>query len=715
MPRMMNIGVVAALILCGATAARADPPALFDARVEQIMTEVGVPGMAVAIVEDGVALTRGYGVRRLDTDERVDADTLFQIGSIGKAFTAAALAVLVDRGRIAWDDPVTEHIPYFQMFDPWVTREMTVRDLLVHRSGLGLGAGDLLYIPRTLRSRADIVRALRHIAPATSFRSGYAYDNVLYVVAGQLVEEVTGATWERFMRDEVLVPAGLRTATADRADRRSTDNRAWPHGRRDGPVFGMGTQTTLDDSGSAEFDPDISGAASPAGGIAASAQDMARWIAIQLGHGALPDGAGRLWLGTNRGLARFDPESESFRVFGRRDGVVNVEFNRKARLRASDGTFYFGGLDGVTVFRPEEIVDNPFVPPVALTAVEVLSSAGTREVPAIGLERLELSYREDTLAFEFAALSFAQPEGNRYRYRLEGLDEHWVEAGDRRFARYVHMPPGRYAFRVQAMSHDGVWNREGVTLPIVILPPFWETLWFRLLVVVAVAAAVYGLYRYRLARILAVERLRMRIAGDLHDQLSSDLSGIALASDMVSRRSALDEGDRSRLQVARDTALSSVEALRDIVWYVNPQQDSLEALGARMRSTAQRLLPGHDVEIHAALSDGALPMELRRQIFLTYKELLHNVARHADASRVEVRLERRERSVVLSVADDGVGFDPSLTTSRTGTGLASARARAARMNGTLEVESRLGEGTRVTLRATLPRTRGSGKRRRGLA
>jgi signal transduction histidine kinase/ligand-binding sensor domain-containing protein len=427
----------------------------------------------------------------------------------------------------------------------------------------------------------------------------------------------------------------------------------------------------------------------------------------------LEDDDRQLWLGTNRGLARFDRKSETFRVFGRRDGVVNVEFDRKARLRASDGTFYFGGLNGITVFRPEEIVDYPYVPPVALTAIEVLSRDGTHEIPTVGLERLELEYWEDTLEFEFAALSFAQPEGNRYRYWLEGLDEDWVEAGDRRFARYVRVPAGNYTLHVQAANHDGVWNRAGITLPIVVSPPVWETLWFRLLVGAAVAAAIYGLYRYRLARLLAVERLRTRIAGDLHDQLSSDLSGIALASDMVSRRRELDEEDRSRLHVARDTALASVEALRDIVWYVNPQQDSLEALGARMRSTAQRLLPDHELDIRTSVSDSALPMELRRQLFLTYKELLHNVSRHARARRVEVRFEQRERMVELMVADDGVGFDPSRedptvadSAPSTGTGLTSVRTRAAHLRGTVEIASRPGQGTRITLRAPLPRTRG---------
>jgi CubicO group peptidase (beta-lactamase class C family) len=286
----------AAAICSLAVVAWGSPPEGFDGRVEQIRAAVGVPGLAVTIVEQGkVTLARGYGVRQLGHDALVDADTIFQLGSVGKAFTTAALAVLVDRGQIAWEDPVIQHLPWFQMHDPWVTREMTVLDLLVHRSGLGLGAGDLLFVPRSTLSRAETVRRLRSIRPATSFRSRYAYDNVLYVVAGQLIEEKTGRTWERFVREEVLVPAGMRTATSDRVARRGTLNRAWPHARRDGPLHGMGTQKALDDSGQAEFDPELGANAAPAGGIAASANDMGRWIAIQLARGALPEGSGRLW------------------------------------------------------------------------------------------------------------------------------------------------------------------------------------------------------------------------------------------------------------------------------------------------------------------------------------------------------------------------------------------------------------------------------------
>jgi len=175
------------LVLVAASAAAAPPPG-FDQRVEQLRKDFGVPGVTITIVEDGkTTLAKGWGVRDITTNQPVDADTIFFTGSTGKAFTTAALATLVDAGKIKWDDKVIDHMPDFRMWDPWVTREMTIRDLLVHRSGLGLGEGDLLFLPNSTLSRKETVRRIRYLKPATSFRSGYAYDNILYMAAGQLI------------------------------------------------------------------------------------------------------------------------------------------------------------------------------------------------------------------------------------------------------------------------------------------------------------------------------------------------------------------------------------------------------------------------------------------------------------------------------------------------------------------------------------------------
>ena len=282
--------VTAMALISAAATAPAAPPAGFDQRVEQLRKQFGVPGVTITIVEDGkVTLAHGWGVRDITTNRPVDADTIFYTGSTGKAFTNAALATLVDEGKIKWDDRVIDHMPDFRMWDPWVTREMTIRDLLVHRSGLGLGEGDLLFLPNSDLTRKETVRRIRYLKPATSFRSGYAYDNILYMAAGQLIEEVSGESWERYIHDHVFRPLGMNHSTDTDAEFQANPNHARPHSRNSGPVHGMGAQSPLDENAT------IAQNAAPAGGLAISANDMSRWLLTQLGHGKIPGSDQRLF------------------------------------------------------------------------------------------------------------------------------------------------------------------------------------------------------------------------------------------------------------------------------------------------------------------------------------------------------------------------------------------------------------------------------------
>ncbi|MBS3960531.1 MAG: serine hydrolase [Sandarakinorhabdus sp.] len=276
-------------LLLSAAPLWAAPPADLDQVVEQLRQSVGATGVSIAIVEQGeTTLAKGWGVRKLGEQAPVDADTIFQTGSTGKAVTAAALAILVDDGKIAWDDPVIQHMPWFRMYDPWVTREITIRDLLVHRSGLGLGQGDLMFVPRTNLTRRQTVERVAHLKPRTSFRSAYAYDNILYAVAGQLIEEVSGQRWEDFVRARVLRAGGMTTATTDSPERFEVTNRSWPHARLSGPLRGLGPQQLLDER------DELGRNGAPAGGLTFSANDQAAWLKIQLAKGALP-GGGRLF------------------------------------------------------------------------------------------------------------------------------------------------------------------------------------------------------------------------------------------------------------------------------------------------------------------------------------------------------------------------------------------------------------------------------------
>ena len=236
-----------------------------------------VPGLALAVVKDGeVVVAKGYGVRQLGEPAPVDAQTLFPIASNSKVFTAAALGILVDEKKIEWDAPVVRYLPWFQMWDPWVTRELTVRDLLVHRSGLGLGAGDLLWWPTSTYTRRQVAERLRHIPPATSFRSAYAYDNVLYLVAGELIETVSGQTWEAFVQTRLLAPMGMAGSSPMLSTISTAANVAMPHAPVDGAVRAV-----------ARFDSDNT---NPAGGIVTSASDIATWLGVFLARGRLPDG-----------------------------------------------------------------------------------------------------------------------------------------------------------------------------------------------------------------------------------------------------------------------------------------------------------------------------------------------------------------------------------------------------------------------------------------
>jgi len=260
------------LILFAAVACQAQP--YVDAVVEHARKEFEVPGIAVAIVKDGdVVLAKGYGVRRIGEDAPVTPQTLFRIASNTKAFTAAALAILVDEKRIRWDDPVTQHLPAFQMYDPYVTREMTIRDLLTHRSGMGLGAGDLMFFPPSNLSREEIVRRLRFIKPATSFRSAYAYDNLLYLVAGQIIPAVTGKSWDDFVRERIFSPLGMANSYTSTDGLRNGKDVATPHSSLSGKLEPL-AQEDVDNN-------------APAGSIVSCVADLAKWMNLQLAHGTI--------------------------------------------------------------------------------------------------------------------------------------------------------------------------------------------------------------------------------------------------------------------------------------------------------------------------------------------------------------------------------------------------------------------------------------------
>ncbi|HEY2685761.1 MAG TPA: serine hydrolase [Steroidobacteraceae bacterium] len=275
--RFMGIALLTLWGTASLAAAEIKPPADLDAYAARVLKTFEVPGLAVAIVKDDkLVFAKGYGVRKLGDATPVDENTLFPIGSNTKAFTSALLASLVDAGKMSWDDPVYERLPGFQMYDPYVSHEMTIRDLLTHRSGMGLGEGDLLFWPTTTYSRDDIIYKLRFMKPASSFRSRFAYDNLMYIAAGQIIPAITGETWENYLKSHILDPLGMKTTTLSVAALKASSDHAYPHERVDG-VLKTIPFVALDN-------------AAPAGSINSSVSEMSNWLRLQLNRGVFPDG-----------------------------------------------------------------------------------------------------------------------------------------------------------------------------------------------------------------------------------------------------------------------------------------------------------------------------------------------------------------------------------------------------------------------------------------
>jgi signal transduction histidine kinase len=312
--------------------------------------------------------------------------------------------------------------------------------------------------------------------------------------------------------------------------------------------------------------------------------------------------------------------------------------------------------------------------------------------------------------FEFTALSFVAPENVQFRYQLEGLDENWVDAGTRRVATYTHPPPGHYRFKVMACNNDGVWNTIGDTLPVAFAPYFWETVWFKLTVMLISFMALCGgvvlvlrrRHRVEVQRLehqRALELERTRIARDLHDDMGVGLTEIGLLGDLAGTTSGLPEGSRERLQEITGRARSLAASLDEIVWAINPANDTSQSLVEYFFEYAQKLLGRAGIRcrlrVNEPMAAGNLNAEDRHEVFHAFKEALNNVIRHSGATEVQVSMEAAAGELVIRVIDNGHGFvSPGGVGARDG--LVGMRARLQRLRGRCEIDGASGGGTTIT-------------------
>lgn len=390
-------------------------------------------------------------------------------------------------------------------------------------------------------------------------------------------------------------------------------------------------------------------------------------------------------------------------VFTEAEGLPSRECNRAGPggWRLADGRLAFNSLRGLALIDPERALTPP--PPPHTTLHRLVADGASVEISPSALATVPAGAKQ--LRFDFAALSFVAPGQNHYRYRLRGYDEAWVDGGTRPTASYTNLPPDEYTFEVQSASGMSAWGPT-TAAAFTLRPLLWQTWWFRLLVLGAVVGLLAAAYQYRVRRLLAMERLRLRLASDLHDDVGSNVSSIALISEMLrehARRGGLGPDDREQRQLQRIHAAAedTVRALRDIIWLVDPKHDTLADLVRKMRRARHTLLNGTSCtfEASAPVAPHPLDMDTMRNVFLLYKEALHNIAKHAGAQHVMIRVDEQDRHLTLQIQDDGHGFDEAAI--ERGHGLANMRRRARAVGGQIAIDSTPGHGTRITFTAKM--------------
>ncbi|MBK8499999.1 MAG: hypothetical protein IPL52_14555 [Flavobacteriales bacterium] len=431
-------------------------------------------------------------------------------------------------------------------------------------------------------------------------------------------------------------------------------------------------------------------------------------------YAIVDDAYGDLWISTNNGLCQYDPGHGVVMNYTTRQGLPGNEFDRYGYARTRKGTLYFNGVWGCVHFDPKDFHAQRPASATVITGLKLMNrptdiraNADILPMPMDQLKELILPYSERMITFTFACMDHVDPAMNRFRYRLTGLSDHWIDNGTSHEAIFTNLDPGEYSFDVQGRNSVGVWDGSGATLRVIITPPWWGTWWFRALVVLAVAALLYAFYRYRLAQQLRLAQVRDRIARDLHDEIGSTLSSVALFSEVAKRRSDASETGRNAM-LDRISASTSrmVESMNDIVWAVNSRNDELLHVAQRMQEFAGRVAEavGFDLDFsfEGIDEDQDLDMVQRKNLYLIFKEAVNNAAKYSGCTRLTVRVASDRRDVALRVSDNGGGMDLSSGKPANGTGggngLRNMQARAKEMRGELNVISSPGAGTTVELR-----------------
>jgi signal transduction histidine kinase len=440
----------------------------------------------------------------------------------------------------------------------------------------------------------------------------------------------------------------------------------------------------------------------------------------------IEDDFGYFWMTCRNGVFRVrkqefaDLDSGRIRrltctAFGKADGLASVQCNGVAKpsgWKDKDGRLWFPTIRGVVSVECR-IKTNERPPPIVIeeviadkkpmqTLLSKVPAARSGIVGSAERKTFEIPPGRGELEIHYTALSLQAPDKNRFKYKLEGTDSDWVEAGTRRMAYYNNVSPGTHTFRVLGCNNDGLWNDTGASMGFVFLPHFWQTWSFKVSLSLIGALVLMGLYRIRVSRLREIERLRVQIATDLHDDVGARLTKVAMVTEWMDRETSTTDRAKPHIQNIAGTTREIIQAMDEIVWTINPKNDTLDNLANYIFQYAQEYFQHTNVrcrlDLPARLPDYHITTEERHNLFMVVKEALNNVLKHSRATEVRIRLSVVESRLLIMITDNGRGFDPGQVNG-SGDGLKNMKQRIQRIGGRFSLESNPGKGTLIKLEA----------------
>jgi signal transduction histidine kinase len=435
-------------------------------------------------------------------------------------------------------------------------------------------------------------------------------------------------------------------------------------------------------------------------------------------YGILAENDTTLWLSTNKGINRAvithhhdGSITASFNFFTQIDGLQSNEFNTGAFFKSSDGTLFFGGVNGINWFKPSQVISNNYKPSLAFTHLAVNEKEYSSSTAVNYVSSVTLPYNQNSLYIRFASLEFTNAGANLYAYQLEGIDKDWIYSQTVNEARYANLPPGNYLFKVKASNSDGIWADKPLTMSFIIEPPFWATTWFLILATVFILGVIaYVIHFYislrlrnkmkELEKQQAVNEERLRISKDMHDELGTGLTKIALLSE-VTRQGLSQSRKQSSLQEISNTSRQLTEKMGEIIWTLNPGNDTLDNLAAYLKEYVYETAESLDVNIQTDFPEVIPSLKVtnmqRQQIFLVTKEALNNSIKHSFADTITFKLSLLQDKIVFCLSDNGRGLEvkPVISLNGKKNGLNNMAWRMEQAHGVFTICANEGGGTCV--------------------